>query len=56
MSTLITTIGTIVTAAAGWIGTFTGVITTSGNEILLLFVALPVVGVGIGMLKRLMRV
>lgn len=56
MSTLITTVGSIVTAAAGWVSTFVGTITASGNEILQLFILLPLVGLGIGLLKRLIKV
>lgn len=56
MSALITSVTSIVTAAAGWVTSFVGVITASGNEILLLFAVLPVVGLGVGLLRRLLSV
>lgn len=57
MAALITAIGSFVTAAAGWVGDWVGVITASGNEVLLLLaVAMPVAGFGIGALRRLINV
>lgn len=46
-------IGTVVTAVITWIHAYMGAITASGNELLLVFFALPLVGLGIGALKRL---
>lgn len=54
MSTLLSTITQIVGSVVSWVGSFMGCITTSGNEILLLFVVLPVVGFGVGLIKRLL--
>lgn len=54
MSTLITAITTIVTAACGWVGQFVTVITS--NDLLLMFAVMPLVGLGVGMLKRLLKV
>lgn len=54
MASIISTITSIVTAAVGWVTSFLGMITTQGNEILLLAVLMPFVGLGIGLLKRLL--
>lgn len=57
MATIITAITSVVTAAVGWLTTYVGAITASGNEVLLLMVvAVPLVGLGVGLLKRLLRV
>lgn len=53
MTTILTNVGSIVTASISWIGSYVSTITASGNEILFLFVALPIVGLAIGLLKRL---
>ena len=49
----IASITTVVTAVIGWISQYMGAITATGNELLLVFFALPLVGLGIGALKRL---
>lgn len=46
-------IGAVVTGVISWIGAYMGAITASGNELLLVFFALPLVGLGIGAIKRL---
>lgn len=56
MATILTNVGSIVTAAIGWMGDFVSAITSTGNELILLFVVIPVVGLGIGLLKRLISV
>lgn len=56
MSTILTAVSSIVTAAIGWMGDFVSAITSTGNELILLFVVIPVVGLGIGLLKRLISV
>lgn len=56
MQAILTTITSIVTAAVGWTGQYLQMITAEGNEILLLFVVIPMVGLGIGILSRLFRV
>ena len=56
MAALLTAAGSIVTSAVGWMGTFLGTITAAGNEVLLLFVLLPLVGLGVGLVKRMIRV
>lgn len=43
----------LVTAAVGWVGQFITVITE--NPLLLMFVIMSVVGLGIGLLSRLIR-
>lgn len=56
MSTIITNITSMVTAAVDWVSSFLGMITTSGNELLLVVFLLPIVGVGIGLLRRLVKI
>lgn len=56
MTAILSNIGLIVTEAIKWMTSFLAVITTSGNEILLLFVIFGFVGTGIGLLRRLMHV
>lgn len=53
MADAIASITTVVTAVIGWISQYMGAITATGNELLLVFFALPLVGLGIGALKRL---
>lgn len=53
MSSVISAITAIVTATVGWIGQYMGAITAPGNELLLIFFAMPLVGLGIGAIKRL---
>ena len=54
MSTMITTVGEIVTAAAGWAASFGEMIVET--PILLLFVAIPLVGLGVGLFRRLLHI
>lgn len=53
MSAIITDIGLIVTGAFGWAGEAVDFITS--NPLVMLFIGLPVVGLGIGFLMRLVR-
>lgn len=53
MSGIITDVTAIVTASVGWVGQFLTVITE--NPLLLMFVIVPFVGLGIGLLKRLIK-
>lgn len=55
MASILTAVTQIVTAAVGWIGSFVGVITASGSEFLLMFLLIPVVGLGIGLFRRLLN-
>ena len=64
MSEIISAVGSLFTAAMGWVGTVATTIagsttvegvTTFNSPVLLLFcVAVPLVGLGIGMFKRLL--
>lgn len=54
MATILTTIGSLVTSFSAMVSTWVGVIFATGNEVIQLFVLLPLVGIGIGALKRLM--
>lgn len=55
MAALIAAISSLVTAVVSWVTEYVGLITTSGNEVLLLMcVAIPVCGIGVGMLRRLL--
>lgn len=57
MASLVAAVTTLVTAAVDWIGQYVGVITAQGNEILLLCcVAVPLVGLGVGLVKRLITI
>lgn len=54
MSALITSVTTVVTAAIGWMGDFADAITS--NTILTLgVVAVPLVGLGAGLLGRMLK-
>lgn len=53
MTDAITAITAVVTATVGWIGQYMGAIMAQGNELLLIFFAMPLVGLGIGAIKRL---
>lgn len=68
MSTLLTAIGTFISTAVGWIKPFLYSITggtigeggsavtyTASNVLLIFVVAVPLVGLGIGLLKRLIH-
>lgn len=56
MSSIISAVSAWVTAAIGWVGNFITVITTSGNEILLVGFIIGLVGLGVGLLRRLAHV
>lgn len=53
ISQIVTEVGTVVTGAAGWITTFVGAITS--NPLILMFVIVTFVGIGVGLIRRLMR-
>lgn len=61
MAKILAAVTEVVTASIGWMGDFLSVIVAVDGEgaftnpILLLFVILPLVGLGIGLLKRLMH-
>ena len=56
IETLLTSAGSVVTAAVGWMGTFLSQITKSGNELFLVFVLVPLVGLGVGLARRMLHV
>ena len=51
MSSFLETVGSVLTAAVGWVGTVIDTIT--GQPILLVYAAIPLVGLGVGLYKRL---
>lgn len=53
MASIISSVTSLVTAAFGWVTTAVSTITATGNELLLMAVILPFVGLGIGLLRRL---
>ena len=55
MSALLTQITAVVTSAITWIGQFVTTMTAEGHEILLIGIIFSFVGLGIGLIKRLMR-
>ena len=57
MAALITAIGDFVTGAISWMGSYVSAITASGNEVLLLaVVCVPLVGLGAGLVRRLVSI
>lgn len=53
VSGLVGEVSTIVTGAVGWIGDYVGAIT--GNPLILMFVIIAFVGLGVGLIRRLIR-
>lgn len=53
MSTIMTAVTTIVTEAIAWIGQFTAAITS--NPLLLAFVVVSFVGLGVGLIRRIIH-
>lgn len=53
IATLVADVGKIFTAAIGWAGTVGEKIV--GTPLLLMFVVIPVVGLGVGLFKRLLN-
>ncbi len=54
MASILTDVGSIFTTAIGWVG---DVATTIGSTpILLIFTVVPLVGLGVGLFKRLLNV
>lgn len=56
LTNVINAVGSLVTGVVSWVSSYLGMITQTGNEILLVFVLIPLVGLGIGILSRLFRV
>lgn len=53
VSSILTDVGSLVTAAIGWVGQFANAIT--GNPLLLIFVVTAFVGLGVGLISRIIR-
>lgn len=61
MTAILDAVSSIFTAAIGWVGQVAGVITAQADgafkyPILLIFCVLPLVGLGVGLFKRLISV
>ena len=54
VSTIVTDVTTLVTEAVKWVGSFIDAITS--NPLILTFVIVSFVGLGVGLIKRLVRV
>jgi dipeptide/tripeptide permease len=54
VATLVGNVGTIFEAAIGWVGTVAT--TIAGEPMLLLFASIPLIGLGVGLFKRLLNV
>lgn len=54
IATMLSDIGSMVTSAVSWIGSFVGAITD--NKLLLGFVLVALIGTGVGLINRLIRV
>lgn len=54
MASILADVTTLVTAAVGWVSQFVTVIT--GQPLLLMFVIVAFVGLGVGLIKRLIRI
>lgn len=54
MAAIITSITDVFTAAVGWVGTVASTVT--GTPVLLLFAVVPLVGLGVGLFRRLLNV
>lgn len=53
MSSAVTAVGQLVTGAVSWINSYLGVIT--GNGLLLFFAVMSAVGLGVGLIRRMIR-
>lgn len=53
MSAIIADVNSLVTAAIGWVGDYVGAVT--GNPLILMFVIVAFVGLGVGLIRRLIR-
>lgn len=55
MADILSTITTVLASIVNWVSSIITVITAEGNELILLFVILPVALIAIGVVKRLIR-
>lgn len=53
LSAIIADVNSLVTAAIGWVGDYVDAIT--GNPLILMFVIVAFVGLGVGLIRRLIR-
>ena len=53
ISTILTDVSSFVTSAVGWVGDYAEAIT--GNPLILAFVIVAFVGLGVGLIRRLIR-
>ena len=53
MQTILGNVGDVVSSGMTWMGEAVTTITASGNELLLLFTTIGLIGTGIGLLRRL---
>lgn len=56
MSALMTTITSVFSTVIEWVGTVGTTIMDDGNELMLLFIIIPVIGLAVGMFRRLLNV
>lgn len=56
LSAIISNLTSIITAVGSWVTSVVSTITATGNEILLFSVLMPFVGIGIGLLRRMLFV
>lgn len=54
IATLLGNVTSMVTSAVSWIGSFVGAIT--GNPLILMFVIVAFVGLGVGLINRLVKI
>ena len=54
VATIVSNVTSLVTEAVKWVGSFAGAITS--NPLILTFVIVAFVGLGVGLIKRLVRV
>lgn len=55
MSAILTSIGALVTSAMDWAGSVVTFVTASGHELVLAFVCVSFVGLGVGLVRRFIR-
>lgn len=55
LAAILTAIGNVVSSAMQWAGSVVTFITGEGHELVLLFVIITFVGLGVGMLRRIIR-
>lgn len=55
MAAIITAVTSIVTGAISWLSSTVTAISAEGNELLMFFILVPMLGVGIGLLKRFVK-